>query len=80
MQRSWVLLLAALGLGTTSAVAQAPPPGTPDTVPLAVGTTAPDFALVGATRYGVLRDPIRLSDFSGNTVVLAFFFKARTRG
>jgi peroxiredoxin len=41
---------------------------------------APDFALPGATRYGVLRDPIKLSDFKGKTVVLAFFFKARTRG
>ncbi|HEX6134725.1 MAG TPA: hypothetical protein VFZ24_12220 [Longimicrobiales bacterium] len=48
--------------------------------PLEVGAMAPDFALPGATRYGVLRDEIRLSDFSGRTVVLAFFFRARTRG
>jgi peroxiredoxin len=41
---------------------------------------APDFAMAGATRYGVLRDPVRLSDFRGKTVVLAFFFRARTRG
>jgi peroxiredoxin len=41
---------------------------------------APDFTLPGATRYGVLRDPIKLSDFKGKTVVLAFFFRARTRG
>jgi cytochrome oxidase Cu insertion factor (SCO1/SenC/PrrC family) len=47
---------------------------------LEVGATAPDFALAGATRYGVLRDPVRLSDFKGKTVVLAFFFRARTRG
>jgi AhpC/TSA family len=47
---------------------------------LAVGQPAPDFALTGATRYGVLRDPVRLSDFRGKTVVLAFFFKARTPG
>ena len=45
-----------------------------------VGDTAPDFALAGATRYGVLRDQIKLSDYKGNTVVLAFFFKARTKG
>jgi peroxiredoxin len=45
-----------------------------------VGAVAPDFALPGATRYGVLTDPIRLSDFKGKTVVLAFFFRARTRG
>jgi hypothetical protein len=45
-----------------------------------VGEMAPDFALGGATRYGVLRDQIKLSTYRGNTVVLAFFFKARTRG
>ena len=48
--------------------------------PLAVGTAAPDFTLPGATRYGVLRAPIHLSDFKGKTVVLAFFYKARTKG
>jgi peroxiredoxin Q/BCP len=47
---------------------------------LAVGTTAPDFTLPGATRYGLLEAPVRLSDFRGKTVVLAFFFKARTKG
>lgn len=45
-----------------------------------VGDMAPDFALKGSTRYGILRDQVRLSDYRGNTVVLAFFFKARTRG
>lgn len=48
--------------------------------PLEVGAVAPDFELPGATRYGVLKNPVRLSDFKGKTVVLAFFFKARTRG
>src|SRR5687767_4478089 len=47
---------------------------------LAVGTMAPDFALPGATRYGTLAQPVRLSDLRGQTVVLAFFPKARTRG
>jgi peroxiredoxin len=41
---------------------------------------APDFALQGATRYGVLQEPVRLSDYRGDTVVLAFFFRVRTRG
>jgi peroxiredoxin Q/BCP len=45
-----------------------------------VGGLAPDFALPGATRYGTLKDPVRLSDFRGKTVVLAFFYKARTKG
>jgi peroxiredoxin len=41
---------------------------------------APDFVLPGATRHGVLRDSVRLSDYAGKTVVLAFFFRVRTRG
>lgn len=41
---------------------------------------APDFAIPGATRYGTLAQPIRLSDLRGQTVVLAFFPRARTRG
>ncbi len=51
-----------------------------DAQPLAVGTMAPDFAMVGATRHGVLRDSVRLSTYRGKTVVLTFFFRARTRG
>jgi hypothetical protein len=47
---------------------------------LAVGQEAPDIELVGATRYGVLTVPVRLSQFRGETVVLAFFFRARTGG
>ena len=60
-----------------SARAQSPAPATvsPD-----VGALAPDFTLPAATRYGVLRDSIKLSDYKGKTVVLAFFFKARTKG
>jgi peroxiredoxin Q/BCP len=52
----------------------------PAAPPLEIGAVAPDFALPGATRYGVLAQPVRLSDFKGKTVVLAFFFRARTRG
>jgi hypothetical protein len=48
--------------------------------PLEVGAVAPDFGLRGATRYGVLAKPVRLSDFKGKTVVLAFFYQARTKG
>lgn len=53
-------------------------PGSP-AIP-AVGQLAPDFSLTGATRYGLLASPVRLSDFRGKTVVLAFFFQARTKG
>jgi len=48
--------------------------------PLAVGTVAPDFTVAGATRYGALARPVHLSDFKGKTVVITFFFKARTKG
>jgi thioredoxin-dependent peroxiredoxin len=69
-------VVAALPLSTSSLAAQEPPAAPP----LEIGAVAPDFTLPGATRYGVLQDPVRLSDFKGKTVVLAFFFRARTRG
>jgi len=58
----------------------APPPPPPGPPALEVGAVAPDFAMPGATRYGTLKAPVRLSDYKGKTVVLAFFFKARTSG
>ena len=72
------LALGMLAVAASTARAQqtAPPP-----VPMPeVGAPAPDFAIQGATRYGVLRDSVRLSDFRGKTVVLAFFYRARTKG
>lgn len=45
-----------------------------------VGDMAPDFTLKGSTKDGVLPKPIHLADFRGQTVVLAFFPKARTKG
>ena len=71
------LLVAALA---GSARAQQPAPAAAAPAAPEVGTMAPDFALSGATRYGVLRDPVHLSDFRGKTVVLAFFYRARTKG
>ncbi len=47
---------------------------------ISVGEMAPDITVTGATRYGVLQDPVRLSDLRGEVVVLAFFFRARTPG
>jgi hypothetical protein len=71
----------ALTLALTPAVLSAQQsPARPGTPPLEVGAVAPDFSLRGATRYGVLAKPVHLSDFKGKTVVLAFFFKARTSG
>ena len=45
-----------------------------------VGEMAPDFEFTGITRYGKLAEPKKLSDYRGQTVVLAFFPKARSRG
>ena len=72
------LVLAALVQQPTAA--PAPPPAPPLPPPLEVGAVAPDFAMPGATRYGTLKPPVRLSDYKGKTVVLAFFYKARTKG
>jgi hypothetical protein len=55
-------------------------PSAPATPTPEVGSIAPDFTIAGATRYGLLKDSVRLSDFRGQTVVLAFFFQARTKG
>ncbi|HYL21118.1 MAG TPA: hypothetical protein VEU74_05130 [Gemmatimonadales bacterium] len=68
----------ALAAAARGASGQAAP--SPDPAPLAVGAVAPDFSVPAATRYGVLARPIHLSDFRGKTVVVAFFFKARTKG
>ncbi len=73
-----VALAGFLALAAAAATAQEPAPQGPE--PLAVGAMAPDFALPGATRFGVLSQPVHLSDFRGKTVVLAFFYKARTKG
>jgi hypothetical protein len=77
-------IVASVALVTASAaVAQQPAnpqPAAPATPVPAVGEMAPDFAIRGATRYGLIREPLKLSDFKGQTVVLAFFVRARTRG
>ena len=77
LSRDLLLATAAVtGLGAIAVAQEA----AKDPEPLAVGTVAPDLSLQGATRYGVLAQPVHLSDFRGKTVVLAFFFKARTKG
>jgi cytochrome oxidase Cu insertion factor (SCO1/SenC/PrrC family) len=78
--RTSALVLTFSAAVALSASAQQPAPQQQTTPPLEIGALAPDFALPGATRFGLLREPVRLSDFRGKTVVLAFFFRARTRG
>ena len=73
--------LAALIASAAPAARAQQPAAAPATPPIpAVGTMAPDFSLPGATRYGTLKEPVRLADFRGKTVVLAFFYRARTKG
>ena len=73
------LAIAAMLLVAASA-ARAQQPAASGNPPPEIGSLAPDFTLAGATRYGVLRDSLRLSDLRGKTVVLAFFYRARTKG
>jgi len=65
-------LAAALGAGLTTACSAQDAP--------AAGAVAPAFSLAGATREGILSSPVRLEDLRDKTVVIAFFYKARTKG
>lgn len=68
-----VVAVAVTWVPTGPAAAQTPEP-------LQVGAVAPDFSLPGAVRHGVLAEPVTLSEYAGQTVVLSFFFRARTKG
>ena len=74
------MALAVLLAPVASVAAQQTTPAPPQETGPKVGEVAPNFSLPGATRYGLLKDPVQLSDLRGKTVVLAFFIKARTRG
>jgi len=78
MSRGTPFLLAALILAPHATAVAQQPAQLP--APLEVGAVAPDFELPAATRFGLLAAPVRLSDFRGQTVVLAFFYRARTPG
>lgn len=69
-------LALAMTFGTSIASAQA----TAAPAILAVGTAAPDFTLKTVTSAGLTAKPFKLSEHKGETVVLAFFPKARTSG
>lgn len=68
-------VVCALALAGALQAQDAAPPGGPR-----VGDTAPDFELPAATMTGPSQTPVRLSDLQGQTVVIAFFPKARTGG
>jgi cytochrome oxidase Cu insertion factor (SCO1/SenC/PrrC family) len=66
-------------LALALALAAAPAAAQDQATPLAVGTEAPEFSLPSATSRGVGKT-ISLSDFHGQTVVIAFFYRARSSG
>jgi peroxiredoxin Q/BCP len=72
-------LFVAVGSAGLQAQEAAPLPGSAAFAP-DVGVMAPDFTLPGSTRYGLLKEPVHLADFRGQTVVIAFFPKSRTKG
>ena len=77
MTRSRTFALVAAGLFLAAA---APLSGQETGDPLPVGTEAPDFALTGATADGVLPEAIGPTEFRNQTLVIAFFFRARSSG
>lgn len=71
---SAVAATALLGVSSLSAQVVAGQDG------LAVGAMAPDFTVPTVTQAGLTAKPFKLSEHKGETVVLAFFPKARTQG
>lgn len=69
-----------IAAGLLSGTLMVAPAGAQEMDFLDVGEMAPEVQFPGVTRYGVLAEPVNLSDFLGETVVLAFFFRVRTPG
>jgi peroxiredoxin Q/BCP len=72
--------LLTMALVTSAAVAKPQAPAAQPEPGPKVGEMAPDFSLPGATMAGVATTPVSLSKYKGQTVVIAFFPKARTSG
>jgi len=75
-----ILLTGVVAFGVAGVAAPASAQDAELAKPLEVGAMAPDFELPAATREGVLGAPVKLSDYRGKVVVMAFFPRARTRG
>ena len=74
--------VAATAAATSVASAQAAPAAAPaaNATALKVGDVAPDFTVAAVTAAGLDAKPFKLSEHRGETIVLAFFPKARTGG
>ena len=82
LHRNATVAATILMISISAVGAQAPAPSIaaqPEMGPR-VGEAAPNFTLAGATKNGVTNAPVTLSKFRGQTVVIAFFPKARTNG
>ena len=73
-----VALVAIASLAGAQQPAAAPPQAPALPIP-EVGSVAPDFTFEAITKDGK-KAPAKLSDYKGQTVVLWFFIRARTRG
>ena len=72
---------AALLISAVSLQAQQPQPAdSAAAIVPAVGDMAPEFSFRAIDRDSIATKPTKLSDYRGQTVVLWFFIKARTRG
>lgn len=79
LSRAFSVAAVTAALVTSSSIAGAQAtPAAP--TPLKVGDMAPDFTVTTVTQAGVNAKPFKLSEHKGETVVLAFFPKARTQG
>ena len=67
----------ALSVVALSSVTAQAAPGAPT---LKIGDMAPDFTVMSVTSAGTDAKPFKLSEHRGETVILAFFPKARTSG
>ena len=74
--RATLAIVAGIAIVSGNANAQA----APAPVPLKVGEVAPDFTLTTVTADGRTAKPFKLSEHRGETIVLAFFPRARTSG
>jgi len=75
---SLVALCVALPSAAQNPAAPAPPPP-PQPPMLDVGAVAPDFTAPGANKEGLIKS-VSLSQYKGKTIVIAFFYQARTKG
>jgi hypothetical protein len=76
------IALPSMALVVAAALPAQQPAQAPATAPLPipeVGSMAPDFTFRAVTKDGIGKSA-KLSDYKGQTVVIWFFFKARTKG